>query len=172
MSNGRFDVFQESMNLSMKIDQFIKDHKKWRAEYKNVKRDTKINIPVYRRNRRKSNEGLRRVLTDAKKRCDNSILDFANNKRRIQEAQKQKIDMDMSLIVYKKQLENINASKQVVSPLDDLEEQLKIETDKLSKALNVDDKLSARRPNVGDEKINKILSDLDKDMNELNELLK
>ena len=171
LANVGLDIVQAGIDLNTKMNKFLQEHTKWKAEDFKRKREIDNKFATIRfiqpKNKRNTNERLRRVLTEQQAHCENNIREFTNHKHRIRMAQKQKKEMDISLEIYKKQLDAINGSKRIVSPLNEIQRLLE-NNNRVLKGIKEPNK---ELPPSKNDRINKILADLDKDMKELNELL-
>lgn len=169
IANAGLSIIQTSIDLNAKMDKFIKEHEKWKAE--DMRRKEELNrefTPPIFNPTANSNENLKKAVVNQQNNSDNYIKEFATYKRRMQIAHQQKIDMDIALQTYKKQLDTINAGKRVVSPLNKIQSQLQL-ANQLSETLESTEEPTSSL--LEDKRINKVLADLDEDMKELNELL-
>lgn len=175
LANVGLDIVQTSIDLNHKMNEFIQEHEKWKAEDSRRKKelDDRFLAPTLASTNTKVNphEKLRAKLIEQQNNCENCIKEFADHKNRMKMAQKQKIEMDVTLETYKKQLDAINASKRVVSPLNEIQNQLQLEERELSRVLQGVEEPNKEQPLTEDNRINKILADLNEDMKELNDLL-
>eukprot|EP00826_Nyctotherus_ovalis_P055566 TRINITY_DN738_c0_g6_i1.p1 TRINITY_DN738_c0_g6~~TRINITY_DN738_c0_g6_i1.p1 ORF type:complete len:194 (+),score=47.57 TRINITY_DN738_c0_g6_i1:82-663(+) len=171
IANAGLSIIKTSIDLNAKMDKFIKEHERWKA--KDIKRKEELNkefaLPVLAPTANPSKD-LKKAIANQQNNSDNYIQEFAAYKRRMQIAHQQKIDMDITLQTYKKQLDAINAGNRVVSSLNEIQFQLQLAS-QLSKTLKSTEELNKVSSLLEDKRINKVLADLDEDMKELNELL-
>ncbi len=186
-----FATIQESMDLNNEMDEFIKNHQKWKAEYAERQKTLQeklahappVPVPV-KKVPDEASEQMRKELWEVSKRCGADIKELESTKSKMLEMQRQKAEIDKKLQLSQKALENKGEVQKLVSPLDELQSQLNFEADELAEILKPDKKANSGTTAVAapaaaktesekaDPKVAKILADLDQDMKELDELLK
>ena len=183
-TNVGFGTIQESLDLKGEIDQFLKEHEKWKKDYAEKQQLQAQSIKpavVKKKSDKKEKNWIKDELIEISRKCENNIKQFASQKVEMEKLQQQKFNMDVKLTLSQKALENRDEIKEMVSPLDELKNQLELEAGELTELLNQTNiktnsssanTKTEETPLAGDNKISKILADLDEDMKELDELLK
>eukprot|EP00826_Nyctotherus_ovalis_P004799 TRINITY_DN11062_c0_g1_i1.p2 TRINITY_DN11062_c0_g1~~TRINITY_DN11062_c0_g1_i1.p2 ORF type:complete len:225 (+),score=66.55 TRINITY_DN11062_c0_g1_i1:77-751(+) len=184
-TNVGFGTIQESLDLNTEIDQFIKDHEKWKKEYAQKQKLQAQSVKpavLPKKSKKEEKNWIKNELIELSKKCENNIKEFASHKVEIEKIQQQKLNMDAKLTISQKALENRDAVKEMISPLDELQSKLELEAGELSDILkpgqtkpnsSITEKMTTtEEQSAEDNKVSKILADLDQDMKELDELLK
>jgi len=189
-SNIGFSTIQESLNLTTEMDNYIKDLQKWKKDYaENEKKQEKEaeqeklakrpKQPTPSKAFSEEKEKMEKELVEVNAKCDAEVKEITASKAKMLEIQRQKEEIDKKLSISQQNLESKNATKQVTSSLDELQSQLKFDTEEMSSLVSkigIEDKAvgagKAEENKAGDGKVSKILAELDQDMKELDDLLK
>jgi len=188
-TNIGFATIQESMDLNNEMDNFLKEHEKWKSEYAEKQKilNSKIAKPIEKPTESQKTENftniwLAKESLESAKKCDANAKELENKKTKFQDVQSKKAEIDKKIELSQKAFENKAAVQKLVSPLDELESQLKFEDEELSEILKSqkdkknygkNEEIKKNEENKTDDpKVAKLLKDLDADMKELDELLK
>eukprot|EP00826_Nyctotherus_ovalis_P018255 TRINITY_DN15444_c0_g1_i1.p1 TRINITY_DN15444_c0_g1~~TRINITY_DN15444_c0_g1_i1.p1 ORF type:complete len:187 (+),score=37.82 TRINITY_DN15444_c0_g1_i1:94-654(+) len=167
------NTVKEINELGNEIDLFIKQHEQWKKQIMTAKElPIEVHEPaIVQSDNFNRGQKVKEELIEMSEKCGDRIREFNKARKELEKLQEQKVDMDRQLELYKQKVETKKVTKEIISPLNDLQTKFKTEAYELSKLLKGNENSTEATTTAGDKRVAKLLLDIDKDMQELDLLL-